>query len=185
MVNTGNSSTTDQESSGTSSQVDAHLLKGYGVSHTGHLIFNSDKADFRLWEMRFLGYLRSLKLQSIFEDESSTSGFVGKNSRVYDILISLLDDFSLRLIQSINTGDGRGAFNALKAHFVGGGKSRMYTLVSQLCFNEKHKEEDITKFLLRTEEIYIAMRSFDTTLPEFLEDLIVGSILNALSCDSD
>ena len=162
-------------------------ITGYGPHNAGYLMFDSKNGDFVLWEMRLLAHLRGKKLNSVLESdaESTTSSHDAKNLQMYDILTTLLDDFCLRLIRCIPAGDGKAALVHLRSHFVGSGKSQMYSLVSKLCYNKKGKEESVTSFLLRTEEMYLSMKTAVTTLEEFMEDLMVGSILNALSYDSD
>lgn len=73
----------------------------------------------------------------------------------------------------------------LREHFNGGSRNKVYTLVTELCYNRKRPEESVTSFLMRAETTYDATRKIESTLPDFIRDVVVGSVLNALSHDEN
>ena len=98
-----------------------NMLTGYGP-RTGPL-FNGDERKFELWEIKFLGYLRLKKLDTIFtplaEDanEDTRAADATKNIDVFAELIQCLDDRSLTLIIRDAANDGRKAFGILRENY--------------------------------------------------------------------
>lgn len=95
----------------------SNILTGYGPSP--RLIFDGDERKFELWEVKFLGYLRLKKLDTIFtplaEDanEQARTADTTKNADAFAELIQCLDDRSLTLVIREAANDGR---KALASH---------------------------------------------------------------------
>ena len=72
------------------------IRTGYG-SITTKLFFDGDESKYKLWEVKFLGYLRIPHLFQILlsqTDQSDDKDFVEKNATVFVELIQYLDDQS-------------------------------------------------------------------------------------------
>ena len=67
--------------------------RGYGSR--SHLLFNGEEGKYELWEVKFLGYLRTVKLHDVVSAEAPNAE---KNAQVFAELVQLLDDTSLSLI---------------------------------------------------------------------------------------
>ena len=75
---------------------------GYGphASMRGN-VFNSDKDDFELWEMKFNAQLRLNKLDSVLKTEpteATRAAHNEKNIDIFSMLVMSLDDKSLSYI---------------------------------------------------------------------------------------
>ena len=59
------------------------------------LFFDSDKSKYKLWEVKFLGYLGIQYLHKIVlspTDQSDDMGFIEKNATVFIKLVQFLDN---------------------------------------------------------------------------------------------
>ena len=59
------------------------------------LLFDGDETKYELWEVKFLGYLRTIKLHGVVNAEAPDAE---KNAQVFAELVIVLDDTSLSLV---------------------------------------------------------------------------------------
>ena len=124
---------------------------GYCPSYSS-LCFKGDSDDFEIWEEKMKSFLRSQKLYSVITLARDHADFSrDMNSKVYDLLIPLLNDESIRLVKNDASDDGKKAFEILRNHYRGSGRARILSLFSELCTIRKGNEESVTEYMLRAE----------------------------------
>lgn len=97
-------------------------------------MFDSDENKYKLWEVKFLGYMRLQKLHEVVmpaEDETNVPD-AGKNANAFGKLVQCLDDRSLALVIREAKDDGRKALQVLREHYQGKGKPRIIALYTEL-----------------------------------------------------
>ena len=139
---------------------------GYGPSRESRwlwaqqritLTFDGNESNYELWEAKFLGHMRLLKLKDTIlpsEEEADAT----KNEECYAELIQCLDDTSLSLVMRDATDDGRKALQILRDHYANQGKPRITTLYTELTSLEKALHETVTYFLVRAEKAITALK---------------------------
>ena len=105
---------------------------GYGPGHRG-LLFNGEEKKYKLWEVKFMGYMRLRKLCEIIDPRSDARGEwttidEANNADSFAELIQCLDDRSLALVMREARDDGRKALGILREHYRGRSKPRIIRL---------------------------------------------------------
>ena len=158
-----------------------NMLTGYGPSKGP--LFDGDERKFELWEIKFLGYLRLKKLDTIFtplaEDanEETRAADATKNADVFAELIQTLDDRSLTLIIRDAANDGRKALAILREHYRSKGKPRIITLYTELTSLKMAGDENITDYVLRAETAAVSLKTAGETISD---SLLIAMILKGL-----
>ena len=81
--------------------------------------FDGDESKYKLWEVKFLGYLRIQYLHQIIlspTDQSDDMDFVERNATIFAELIQDLDNKSLLLIIRDAQDNRRKALTVLREH---------------------------------------------------------------------
>ena len=127
---------------------------GYGPSRDARwktLTFTGDENNYELWEAKFLGHLRILKLKNtILPSEEAPDA--AKNEECYADLIQFLDDKSLSLVMRDSADDGRKALKILREHYASQSKPRIITLYTELTSLEMAAHETVTEYLTRQDK---------------------------------
>ena len=152
---------------------------GYGPSKDSRwqrLVFNGEESSYELWETKFLGHLRMLKLKdTILPSEDPPDQ--AKNMDCYAELIQFLDDKSLQLVMREAADNGREALKILREHYANQGKPRIISLYTELTSLRMEASESVTDYLIRAEKAIAALRSAEESLSD---GLIVAMILKGL-----
>ena len=78
---------------------------GYGPS--GRLLFNGEEENYKIWEMKFLAYMRTKELRNAIDPDATGIVAVASRERAFAELVQVLDDRSLNLIMSDAEGDAK------------------------------------------------------------------------------
>ncbi|CAM1320678.1 Uncharacterised protein r2_g2903 [Pycnogonum litorale] len=156
----------------------APLSTGYGPSR--RLYFDGDQAKYELWEVKFLGQMRLLKLHDVLvpradENEPPCSE---KNCDAFAELIQYLDDRSLSLVIRDARDDGRKALKILRDHYLGNGKPRVIALYTELTSLVLGKDESITDYVIRAET---AANSLKMAGESISDSLLIAMVLKGLT----
>ena len=128
-------------------------LTGYGPASTkSRLIFDGDEAKYELWEVRFLGFMRTKKLHKIIlsEKEGGTKEAdipADQNEDAFAVLCQYLDDRSLSLIIRDARDNGRKALSILRNHYKSNAK--IIALYTELTSLKMGVNETCTDFIIR------------------------------------
>ena len=147
------------------------------------LLFDGSEDKYDLWETRFLGHLHILKFKDTILNEPSGGNEQQrnearkKNADCYAELIRLIDDKSLSLIRHEAADDGRKALKILKEHYSGKSKPRIINLYTSLTKLHMADNESVTDYLIRAENIIMALRDAGETMSD---GLTVAMILGGL-----
>ena len=136
-------------------------------------MFNGDAEKFELWECKFLGHMRLLKLQDTVlphneggvKDEEVDAE---KNEDCFAELIQCIDDKSLSLIFRDGKNNGRKCLKLLRNHYLGTGKQRIIALYHELTSLKKASDEEHTEYLLRAENASAMLSKAEETVSDSL-----------------
>ena len=96
---------------------------GYGPS--GRLLFNGEEENYKIWEMKFLAYMRTKELRNAIDPDATGIVAVASRERAFAELVQVLDDRSLNLIMSDAEGDAKTAMLILRDHYAGTSEQRI------------------------------------------------------------
>ena len=153
---------------------------GYGPRY--RLYFDGDGDKYELWEVKFLGYLRTLKLHDVVTatatptEATDIAAAVDKNAQVFGELVQLLDDTSLSLIIRDARDKGKEALQILRDHYLGTGKPRIISLYTELT-SLKMTDERVTDYVIRAETASASLKAAGETISE---SLLVAMALKGL-----
>ena len=110
------------------------IIHHYGCAELAHrlwaqskcrLCYSGEENKYELWEVKFIGYLRTLKLHTVITAEVPDAD---KNAEVFAGLVQVLDDTSLSLIIRDAKDKGKEALKILREHYIGASKPRIISL---------------------------------------------------------
>ena len=146
--------------------------RGYGSR--SRLLFNGEEGKYELWEVKFLGYLRTVKLHDVVSAEAPNAE---KNAQVFAELVQLLDDTSLSLIMRDATDKGKEALIILRNHYLGASKPRIISLYTELTSLEKKADEKVTDYMIRAETAAASLKAAGETISD---SLLIAMVLKGL-----
>ena len=160
----------------------SNIVTGYGPRH--RLVFDGDESKYELWEVKFMGHLRQLKIHSVIsdvnQDGDDADGVTERKAQVFDELVQYLDDRSLSLIMTEARDDGSKAMEILRNHYRGNSKPRIISLYTELTSLKKSPTEGVTDYIIRAETSATALK----TAGEIIADtLLVAMVLKGLSSE--
>ena len=119
---------------------------GYGPRRT-HM-FDGDENNYKLWEVKFLGYMHLQKLQVVVRAESEKDApDEGKLANAFAELVQCLDHRSLALVIQEAKDDGRKVLQVLQEHYQGKGKPCIIALYTELTSLEMKEKESTTDYI--------------------------------------
>ena len=149
---------------------------GYASSSAKcRLYFNGDESKYELWEVKFSGYLRTLKLHEVI---TAGAPDADKNAEVFGELVQLLDDTSLSLIIRDAKDKGKEALKILRDHYIGASKPRIISLYTELTSLKMSATEDVTQYIIRAETASASLKSAGETISD---SLLIAMILKGLT----
>ena len=149
---------------------------------TRNLYFNGENSNYELFEVKFLSYLRMMKLHVFVVDENGVllkedPVDSSKNSEVFACLVQFLDDKSLSIIIRDAKNNGRKSLEILRNHYIGSSKPRIISLYCELTTLKLAVDESITDYLLRGETTYTRLNEAGEKVSE---SLLIAMLLKGL-----
>ena len=146
---------------------------GYGniMSSTKRHIFDPEKDDYELWEVKFKALLRLNKLYATLNETptaATQAAYDEKNAEIFSALVMWLDDKSIQLVMRDALDDGKKALGILKEHYLGSSKPRVISLYCELTSLKMADGEDVTAYLLRAETAAARLTSTGETVSSSL-----------------
>ena len=153
-------------------------LTGYGnsMSATRRHIFDPDKDDYELWEVKFKALLRLNKLYATLDEvptAATQAAYDVKNAEIFAALVMWLDDKSIQLIMRDALDDGKAALGILKNHYLGASKPRVISLYCELTSLKMAAGEDVTAYCLRAETAATRLKSVNEAVSDSLLSAMV------------
>jgi len=84
--------------------------------------YDGDEGKYKSWEVKFLGYMRLLKLTDTVLPPSDTDVGADKNAEAFAELIQFSDLKSLPLVMRDDMDDGKKALEILQQHYASSSK---------------------------------------------------------------
>ena len=139
---------------------------GYGPS--GRLLFNGEEGSYKIWEMKFLAYMRTKELRNAIDPDATGIVAVACRERAFAELVQVLDDRSLHLISSDANGDAKTAIGILRDHYAGTSEQRILSLLTTLTSVSKGRDELLTDYVIQAGNAAIALRNAGETVSDRL-----------------
>ena len=130
------------------------------------LLFDGDETKYELWEVKFLGYLRTIKLHDVVNAEDDPDA--EKNAQVFAELVIVLDDTSLSLVIRDAKDKGKEAIKILRDHYLGTSKPRIISLYTELTSLKMAGDEKVTDYVIRAETASASLKSAGETISDSL-----------------
>ena len=144
---------------------------GYGPS--GRLLFNGEEENYKIWEMKFLAYMRTKELRNAIDPDATGIVAVASRERAFAELVQVLDDRSLNLIMSDAEGDAKTAMLILRDHYAGTSEQRILSLLTVLTTISKGHDELLTDYVIRAENAANSLRSAGEVVSDRLLNAVV------------
>lgn len=147
---------------------------GYGT-RTRNILFDGNEKNYKLCEVKFIGYLHTLKLKNELKKKNI---YQAKNEEILSQLIEILDERSLALIMRDANDNGQKVIQILRERYMGQEKPKIIVIYKELLMLTKEQEEDLTDYILCAEKAVAALRNsseviWDSLLiPMLLKDLL-------------
>ena len=138
---------------------------GYGLQSKCRLYYSGEENKYELWEVKFIGYLRTLKLHTVITAEVPDAD---KNAEVFAGLVQVLDDTSLSLIIRDAKDKGKEALKILREHYIGASKPCIISLYTELTSLKKSDTEDVTNYMIRAETASASLKAAGETISDSL-----------------
>ena len=155
-------------------------LPGGSSVNISHLCFSGKSDDYETWEDKVLAYLSEQGFDDVFSEAAAVGSsaeavarVTALNRRVYNIVIQVLDRESIRLVRNDAKHNGREVFNILRNHFCGSGRSRVLSLFTEIGRLRKKDRESVTSYILRAEEIILALKIAKHPIDEMMSIALV------------
>ncbi|CAL4095811.1 unnamed protein product, partial [Meganyctiphanes norvegica] len=146
--------------------------KGYGPRC--RLLFNGEEGKYELWEVKFMGYLRTVKLHGVVTADAPDAE---KNAQVFAELVQLLDDTSLSLVIRDARDKGKEALMILRDHYLGSSKPRIISLYTELTSLKMAGNEKVTDYMIRAETASASLKAAGETISD---SLLIAMVLKGL-----
>ena len=146
-------------------------LTGYGPAH--RLLFDGDERKYEQWEIKFFSYKRIKDLRDAIDPDSTAIVSQERKERSFAELVQFLDDRSLNLIRRDAKDNGRAAMAILREHYAGTSECRILSLITQLANMCMIREENVTEYALRSENVADALN----TAGEKISDRILKAMV--------
>ena len=143
-------------------------------------IFNSDKDDYELWEMKFKAQLRLGKLDKILKEEpteATQATYNESNQDIFSLLVMCLDDKALNLIMRDAENDGKKALKILREHYLGTSKPRVISLYCELTSLKMKPTESVVEYLIRAETASSHLKQAKETVSD---SLLIAMVIKGL-----
>ena len=150
----------------------AENQRGYGSRC--RLLFHGEGEKYELWEVKFLGYLRTVKLHDVVTADEPTAE---KNAQVFAELVQLLDDTSLSLVIRDAKDKGKEALAILRNHYLGSSKPRIISLYTTLTSMKLAGGENVTDYMIKAETASASLKSAGETISD---SLLIAMVLKGL-----
>ena len=146
--------------------------RGYGPRC--RLLFHGDGGKYELWEVKFLGYLRTVKLHDVVTADAPDAE---KNAQVFAELVQLLDDTSLSLVIRDAKDKGKEALAILRNHYLGSSKPRIISLYTTLTSLKLAGDENVTDYMIKAETATASLKTAGETISD---SLLIAMVLKGL-----
>ena len=143
-------------------------LTGYGAQNQrpgntvniSHLCFSGKQEDYETWEEKIYAFLSEQGYDDVLDagENADSDNFNAKNKRIYNIVIQILDRESIRLVKNDAKNNGRKVFDILRNFYCGTGRSKILSLFTEVGSLKKENTETVTSYILRAEEIILALK---------------------------
>ena len=154
--------------------------KGYGQQNI--YTFTGQPSDWLMFSERFKVFLSFYDLENVLEDTHDDSKSVVKNKKVYQYLVSAIDNESLKAIMHSAKNNGNKAFQILSEKYIGKKADLSVQLLTHL-FDEKLKcEGDHNSYINTIDLLKNQIDGTEVKLPDMVYTVLA---LKGLSSTAD
>ena len=144
------------------------------------MCFDGNSASYQMWETKFLAYLYT-KCKDAYDVITSSTAPTATNAEdnkmAFSELAQVIDDKSLQLIMHDAKNDGYKALQTLRNQYASVESPRILTLYSELTTITMRSDEDITDYLIRSENAATGLKAAGESISD---NLIVAMSLKGL-----